>query len=318
MNFLINYKLDTIGILVISGAILFTVLLRLRIVKFSNKPRLTMSPATADSIDALFSVAGEQMLSGLGFIQQTLERLYESNDAQFSPEELWNDLTKIVGVTERIRQTGSYKEKTDIYYSEYRPLSSELKAKYKEFLPNEAFREIETSERRMDMFRDLISVQARILSGFQPGISQEEQFQRLYTGMVNLSSFVEENISDLPPLLMDVAKVTARGFIDDAGFKPDSASQSNSVYIYLINLRNAAKGILWQIGDQQNATKYQHFGRTPEEQLAKNQAALAWVRTRIQKDEAMTEEEAEQAERDFASFRETIDPDNALYPKDWS
>lgn len=57
-----------------------------------------------------------------------------------------------------------------------------------------------------------------------------------------------------------------------------------------------------------------------DEQIKRNQPAIAWIREQIRKDEAMTEEEATQAAIEFEQFKEIVDsarpPGNKLYSDD--
>ena len=92
-----------------------------------------MTVTTENSIRALPSNSEEVMFDELSSIKHSLERLFASDEARISKEESFNDLLKIVELLERIREAKHLGQKIEIYYSEYRPFFSVLKAKYSDF-----------------------------------------------------------------------------------------------------------------------------------------------------------------------------------------
>src|SRR4028119_1400519 len=102
-----------------------------------------MTVTTENSIRALLSNTEEVMLGELSLIKHSLEKLFASDEARISKEESFNDLLKIVEVSERIRAANDLRQKFDIYYSKYRPLLNVFKAKYSDFLARDTFKEIE-------------------------------------------------------------------------------------------------------------------------------------------------------------------------------
>ena len=102
-----------------------------------------MTVTTENSIRALLSNTEEVRFDELSSIKHSLERLFVSEEARISKEESFNDMLKIVEVSERIREAKDLRQKFDIYYSEYRPLLNVIKAKYSDFLARDTFKEIE-------------------------------------------------------------------------------------------------------------------------------------------------------------------------------
>ena len=76
-----------------------------------------MTLTTENSIRALLSNTEEVMLGELSLIKHSLEKLFESDEAQIPKEESFNYLLKIVEVSERIRSAKYPRQKSDIYYS---------------------------------------------------------------------------------------------------------------------------------------------------------------------------------------------------------
>ena len=151
-----------------------------------------MTVTTENSIRALLSNTDEVMLGELSSIKHSLEKLLESDEARIPKEELFNDLLKIVELLERIREAKHLGQKIEIYYSEYRPFFSVLKAKYSDFLARDTFKEIEAHEKYMDGFRELIIALGIMLAAFEEQIDRVHQYGALYTGMVGLSELLEE------------------------------------------------------------------------------------------------------------------------------
>lgn len=109
-----------------------------------------MTTHTENSVRALPFNSEEAFTKELNLITSVLERLFESDEVQFPEEEISNDLLKIIEAAQRIREAETLSQKFDIYYTNYRPLSNELKAKYSDFLDRNTFREIEVHNKYMN------------------------------------------------------------------------------------------------------------------------------------------------------------------------
>ncbi|MHC5822896.1 MAG: hypothetical protein ACYT04_45445 [Nostoc sp.] len=252
-----------------------------------------MTVTIENSIRALLENSEEVTFGELSLTKHALEMLFKSDEAQIPKEELFNDMLKIVEVSERITQAETLRQKSDIYYSEYRPLSDELKAKYSDFLPSDSFKEIEAHEKCMDGLRGLIIALGIILIAFEEEIDRERLCGSLYTGMVRLSDIIEEYLYYLPQGLIKYVKNIALAFLNDSSLKPDKAHQNESVFSYLIGLKNTARAVLWQIEEhpiENTENEESHLigslstnlTFTHEIQIQKNQAAIDWARSRLE------------------------------------
>lgn len=255
-----------------------------------------MTVTTENSIRALLSSSEEAILSELSLIKHTLERLFASDEAQIPKEESFNDLLKIVEVSERIREVKSLGQKTEIYYYEYRQIFNEIKAKYSNFLAPDFFKEIEEHEKYMEGLRELIVALGLMIIAFEEEIDKIPQYGSLYTGMVKLSELVEEYLLYFPQGLIEYVKNIALAFLNDSSLKPDQANQNKSVFSYLVALKNTARSVLWQIEENRTKNeKYRSIGSpsdtifTREMQIQKNQPAIDWAKSRLEQIESIRE-----------------------------
>ncbi|WP_019487622.1 MULTISPECIES: hypothetical protein [Kamptonema] len=253
-----------------------------------------MTVITENSIRALLSSSEEVMLRELTLIKNSLEILFSSEQARIPKEESFNDLLKIVEVSERIRKAKSLGQKNEIYYYEYRQIFNEIKAKYSDLLAPDLFKEIEEHEKYMEGLRELIIVLGLMIIGFEEEIDKVHQYGSIYTGMVGLSELLEKYILYFPKDLIEYLKNIALSFLNDPNLKPDKANQNESVFSYLVGLKNTARAVLWQI--EENLTKNEKscpMGSpsdtifTREMQIQKNQPAMDWAKSRLEQIESI-------------------------------
>ena len=231
----------------------------------------------------------------LSSIKHSLERLFASDEARISKEELSNELLKIFEVSERIREAKHLRQKVDIYYSEYRPLLNVFKAKYSDFLARDTFKEIEAHEKSLDGLRELTIAQGIMLIAFEEKIDIVRKYGSLYTSMVGLSELLEEYLLYFPQDLIEYVKNIALAFLNDSSLKPDKANQNESVFSYLVGLKNTARAVLWQIEENRTRSEKprsidshsnQIFSR--EMQIQKNQPAIDWANSRLEQIETIS------------------------------
>jgi len=256
-----------------------------------------MTVTTENSIRALPSNSEEVMFDELNSIKHSLEKLFASDEARIYKEESFNDdRLKIVEVSERIREAQHLRQKFDIYHSEYRPLLNVIKAKYSDFLARDTFKEIEAREKFLDGLRELIIAQGIMLIAFEEKIDIVRKYGSLYTSMVGLSELLEEYLLYFPQDLIEYVKNIALAFLNDSSLKPDKANQNESVFSYLVGLKNTARAVLWQI--EENRTRSEkprsidsHSNQifTRELQIQKNQAAIDWANSRLEQIETIRE-----------------------------
>lgn len=255
-----------------------------------------MTVTTENSIRALPSNSEEVMFDELSSIKHSLERLFASDEARISKEESFNDdRLKIVELLKRIREAQHLRQKFDIYHSEYKPLLNVIKAKYSDFLARDTFKEIEAHEKYLDGWRELIIAQGIMLIAFEEKIDIVRKYGSLYTSMVGLSELLEEYLLYFPQDLIEYVKNIALAFLNDSSLKPDKANQNESVFSYLVGLKNTARAVLWQI--EENRTRSEkprsidsHSNQifTRELQIQKNQAAIDWANSRLEQIETIS------------------------------
>jgi hypothetical protein len=255
-----------------------------------------MTVTTENSIRALPSNSEELMFDELSSIKHSLEKLFASDEARISKEESFNDMLKIVEVSERIREAKDLRQKFDIYYSEYRPLLNVFKAKYSNFLAPDTFKEIEAHKKSLDGLRELIIAQGIMLIAFEEKIDLVRKYGSLYTSMVGLSELLEKYLLYFPQDLIECVKNIALAFLNDFSLKPDKANQNESVFSDLVGLKNTARAVLWQIEENRTRSEKQpsidsHSNQifTREFQIQKNKAAIDWANSRLEQIETISE-----------------------------
>lgn len=256
-----------------------------------------MSILTESSIKALHLGSEEAIFDAINLTKHVLEQILNSEEAQISKEDLLSDLSSIITVSERIRNTENLFQKSYIYSSEYRPLSDKLKAKYSDYVDRDFFEEIEVREKHMDGFKKLIDAQNIMLTAFEENADDNRRYGMIYTGMVETSEVVEEYILYFRGELIDCIRSIALAFLNDESFKPDRNVQSKTAFHYLIGLKNTARAILWQIEEYQSkntnpSSSYFHSNLDFAQnfQIQKNQAAIAWSKARLEKIENLKKE----------------------------
>ena len=254
-----------------------------------------MTVTTENLIRALLSTSGEVMFGELSVIH-ALERLFESDEARIPQEELSNDLSKIFEVSERIIKIKSLSKKFEIYYSEYRILSSELKAKYSDFFADGIFKEIEYHEKSMDGIIELMIALGMLLA-LEEEIDEVHQYEKLYKGMLKLSEILEEYLFYFSQSLIEYVKNIALAFLNDTTIKLDKANQNDSAFLYLFVLKNTTRAVLWQIEENRTQNKKLHLINSPcnqiftqKMQIQKNLAAMDWANSRLEQMESIGEE----------------------------
>jgi hypothetical protein len=240
-------------------------------------------------IRALPENSEEVIFSELSLTKHALEILFESNEAKIYQQDLFNDTLKIVEVLEQIRQAETLPQKLDIYYSEYRPLSHQLQEKYADFLRPDTFKEIEVYEKYMDGLREVSIVQNIMLTAYKEETDRINQYRSLYKGIVKLSNIIEEYLPYFRENLIQYIKEIVLALLNDSSLKPDKVNQNEFIFLDLINLKNAAMAVLWQIEENQKESeklRLKNFSENPaltrEMQIQNNQAAMDWANSRLE------------------------------------
>jgi hypothetical protein len=111
---------------------------------------------------------------------------------------------------------------------------------------------------------------------------------------VGLSELLEEYLLYFPQDLIEYVKNIALAFLNDSSLKPDKANHNESVFSYLVGLKNTARAVLWQIEENRTRSEKprsidshsnQIFSR--EMQIQKNQAAMNWAKSRLEQIESI-------------------------------
>jgi hypothetical protein len=128
-----------------------------------------------------------------------------------------------------------------------------------------------------------------MLSAFEEKIDLVRKYGSLYTSMVGLSELLEEYLLYFPQDLIEYVKNIALAFLNDSSLKPDKANQNESVFSYLVGLKNTARAVLWQIEENRTRSEKQpsidsHSNQifSREMQIQKNQPAMDWAKSRLE------------------------------------
>lgn len=241
-------SLSTTIVVVAIGAISLTALSFLLAQKtFFRQPSLVMSVAVTDSIASLSQSSETEMFSEIDFTKQIFEHLYNSDNAQIPKEDLYRDLARLLEIAEHIRQAEDLRRKSEIYYSEYKSLSNELRTKYREFLPDDAFSQIESKERYMDALKKFMTFTELMLQAFEKEKNPTIQAAKLYSGMVQLSGLLDDYAPDLTNRFFAITRTIASAILGDSSLQPNNLVQPRELFASLTGLRQASRGVLWQI-----------------------------------------------------------------------
>lgn len=105
-----------------------------------------MLAATENSIRSLIYEDRNDIFSSLASTKLVLEQLHESGEGQFSKVEIFDDLMKLIEISEHINATKNLPEKIKLISEEYQTLARQIRIKYSDFLPNRVNRELEAGE----------------------------------------------------------------------------------------------------------------------------------------------------------------------------
>ncbi|MEG4320061.1 MULTISPECIES: hypothetical protein [unclassified Microcoleus] len=256
-----------------------------------------MISTTENSIKALLSTSDEMMLGEINFVKSTLEKLFESDEVQISKKEILNVLLRLFDFLERMREAKTFLQKFDIYYHQlYKPFVTEIiQTKYSDFLTNDSRQKLEAHEKYMEGVRKLL-IALGIISIALEEEDKERQYESLYTGISEISEILEKYILYFPQNLIDAIENIALAFLKDPNIKPDRDNQNDTIFSCLVGLKNTARAVLWQIEEQRtkeksslsNSPANQIFTR--EMQIQKNQPAMDWAKSRLDKIESIAKD----------------------------
>jgi hypothetical protein len=221
----------------------------------SQQWSFAMLAATESSIRALSEYSSEAIIDGLALTKLSLKHLYKSDEGQFSKEEILKDLAKIVDISERLKATSNLIEKRNVFFSEYQPLSNQLRDTYSDFLPAEVIRKLEASEMYIQGFDRLINAQGYMLLAFSD-TNPVDLSGKLYTGMVKLSEVLEQYINYFPKQIIELTRNTAVGILTEPSLQPEQPNLPEAAANYLLALRNTTRGVLWQLDNYQKLEGY--------------------------------------------------------------
>lgn len=185
---------------------------------------------------------------------QGLERAFGSSDAQIPKEEMLKNLIAFHELSIRMKATEDIAEKIEIL-TEIQSFLKNFRLKYKNFISESTFREIESDEIYGEALKE-ITTGKLFMHAAATEKDEVKQFQMFYTGLVRTSGAVENYIQLLPEGLHCVIAKLAEDVLANFCMNCEANGSSNSGTIngYIIATRNAAKGILWEIRNYQEKT----------------------------------------------------------------
>lgn len=252
-----------------------------------------MNTSTRSSIEALESVAPD-VIDFQGLDRQFLEQLFNADHAKVSPEDLEHDLSELLEVSCQINQSKTVSEKLNLYLSQYRSLFKGLHLKYNDFLPLESLKDLTAYEKQMDGLYQFLISYGLILSSLEPGKTQLEKHQVLYTGITNLSSWMDEYLIYFSNDLVAQVEVTAKAVLSDPDLqiKPENHqayTNSSEIYHYSLALSNTAHAILHKISNphERQVRLYRELSANSvffqEMQIRNNRKLRAWLAHQLNK-----------------------------------
>jgi hypothetical protein len=251
-----------------------------------------MNTSTRSSIEALIA---PDAIDFQGPGRQFLERLFNADHAKVSQEDLEHDLSKLLEVSHQINQNKTISEKLDLYISQYRILFKDLHLKYGDFLSLESLKDLTAYEKQMDGIHDFLVACALIVLSLEPEKTQLEKHQVLYTGMVGISSWMDEYLIYFSNDFIAQIEVIANLILSDSDFQlqpeADRAADDNSseIHSYLLALNNTAHAILHKISNphERQVRLYRELSADSvffqDMQIRNNRKLRAWLAQKLNK-----------------------------------
>ncbi|MBD2091852.1 hypothetical protein H6F67_18575 [Microcoleus sp. FACHB-1515] len=218
-----------------------------------------MARNTQNSIQLLVDNADNSIASfieEIDRVKSVLEKNYESETSEIPREKLFEDIERLIVVSEHIKAAENLLDKIDILQSEYEPLAEEMRARYADFLTAEDVEKIEELEACAKAPQEMLLAQGVMIHAFLNVEDAVEQANLLYTGLVKISEALEKYIKYFTPQARENARKIASSFLADSTYNPDNHPDQTEIKSCMIALRNTARAVLWQIDQYQQEEKY--------------------------------------------------------------
>jgi len=247
-----------------------------------------MNTVTKSSIESLASVN-----SGLvNFKQldwQFLEKLFHTAHDQSTSRDLEHDLLELLEISQKINQTKTLAKKLDLFVSQYRTLFKQIRLKYDGILSEFSLQDLKAYEKQMDGVYQLLIIHGLILSSLEPSRSELEKYQILYTGLVQLSSWVDNYSIYFSNESIEQVESIAQAILVDQDLQPKPETENNQpeAQSYLLALSNTAHSILHKLEDPDQRQRKLYGELTGESvflkeiQIKNNQKLMIWLSQKL-------------------------------------
>lgn len=194
---------------------------------------------------------GEQFAA----IQQSLEKAFQSQDA-LTPEEGIRELLSIYDLYLHIESESNPAERFKSL-KELELRVEAFKTKYKDFAPKEAVDGIENVQLWAKISRKMISSKVCTLAASVED-NEVKQLGLFYTGLIDLLDIAENYLSFFTQRGRELVKALAQTVISYKTFEDYAKKRpADEITSGAINIRNAAKAILWEI-DRSDRKKFSY------------------------------------------------------------
>lgn len=254
-----------------------------------------MNTVTKSSIESLTSVN-----SGLvNFKQldwQFLEKLFHTDHDQSISRDLEDDLLELLEISQKINQAKTLAKKLDLFVSQYRILFKQIRLKHDGILSEFSLQDLKAYEKQMDGVYQLLIIHGLILSSLEPSRSELEKYQILYTGLVQLSSWVDNYSIYFSSESIEQVESIAQAILVDQDLqpkpedlqpKPETENNQPEVQSYLLALSNTAHSILHKL-ENSDQRQRKLYGELTEEsvflkeiQIKNNQKLMIWLSQKL-------------------------------------
>jgi hypothetical protein len=247
-----------------------------------------MNTVTKSSIKSLASVNSE-LVNFKQLDWQFLEKLFHTGHDQSISRDLERDLLELLEISQKINRTKTLAKKLDLFVSQYRILFKQIRLKYDGILSEFSLQDLKAYEKQMDGVYQLLIIHGLILSSLESSRSELEKYQILYTGLIQLSSWVDNYSIYFSNESIEQVESIAQAILVDQDLqpKPEIENDQPEAQSYLLALSNTAHSILHKLEDSDQRQR-KLYGELTEEsvflkeiQIKNNQKLMIWLSQKL-------------------------------------
>lgn len=188
-------------------------------------------------------------------VKHALEKGYELDTAEIPKERFFEDIGRLMIVSDHMKAAENLLDKINILQLEYQPLSQEMRTRYADFLTAGTIEELDELEAYPTAMQEMLVAENLMIHAMRNVEDPIEQANLLYTGLVKVSDTVEKYFKYFTPQARENVRRIARSFLDDPAYNPENYRGQTNIESCMIALKNTARAVLWQVDQYQEEAK---------------------------------------------------------------